>query len=312
MRKEILKKLIATPGSKHKVANFDAGFTGRINKEEADMLRLKNVDKLAKLQDRLYAQDRYAILAVFQGMDGAGKDGTIKHVMSGINPHGCQVFSFKQPSNEELDHDYLWRISKYLPERGRIGIFNRSHYEDVLIAKVHPEILLRNKLPDVHTLEDVNKKFWTKRYRQINNFEQYLVENGIIVMKFFLNVSQEEQRRRFISRLEEEDKNWKFSSSDFEESQHWDLYMKAYSDMLTHTSTEIAPWHVIPADNKWYMRYVVAQLICDKVAALKPQFPKVTATQQQQINTYKRLLLDETEDVNTDMLEEKEAVGVGN
>lgn len=206
-----------------------------------------------------------------------------------------------------MDHDYLWRISKCLPERGRIGIFNRSHYEDVLVSKVHPKILLGNKLPDIHTIQDADKKFWKKRYRQINNFEQYLIENGIIVMKFFLNVSQEEQRRRFINRLEEEDKNWKFSSSDFEESQHWDLYMKAYSDMLTNTSTEIAPWYVIPADNKWYMRYVVAQLICDKVAALKPQYPKVTPLQQQQINTYKRLLLDENEEAPADILEEKEA-----
>ncbi|MCD8179093.1 MAG: polyphosphate kinase 2 family protein [Tannerellaceae bacterium] len=293
MKKEFFKKIIATPGQKHLVSEFDPAWTGKMIREEADMLRNENVEKLAELQDKLYAQDRYAILAVFQGMDGAGKDGTIKHVMSGINPHGCQVFSFKQPSSEDLDHDYLWRINKCLPERGRIGIFNRSHYEDVLVTKVHPEILLKSKLPDIQKVEDVTEKFWKKRYRQINDFEQYLTENGIIVVKFFLNVSREEQRKRFISRLKEDSKHWKFSSSDFEESMHWDSYMKVYSDVLTYTSTTYAPWHVIPANNKWFMRYLVGQIICDKVAALKPDYPKVTPQESEEIEKYKTLLLQE-------------------
>ncbi len=291
--KDLYSRLIATPGQKHTVAAFDPAWTGKMTKEKANRIRVENVEKLAEVQDRLYAEDKQAILAIFQGMDGAGKDGTIKHVMSGINPHGCQVYSFKQPSAEELDHDYLWRISKCLPERGRIGIFNRSHYEDVLVTKVYPEILLKNKLPDIKSLKDVNEKFWEKRYRQINNFEEYLVDNGILVLKFFLNVSQEEQKKRFISRLKEDSKNWKFSSSDFEESMHFDTYMKVYSDMLTHTSTEKAPWYVIPANNKWFMRYAVGQIMCDKALALQPQYPKISEAASKEIEKYKQLLLNE-------------------
>lgn len=198
-------------------------------------------------------------------MDAAGKDGTIKHVMSGINPQGCQVYSFKQPSAEELDHDYLWRINRSLPERGRIGIFNRSQYEDVLIAKVHPEILLSNKLPGILKAKDIDNEFWKRRYRQINDFERYLTENGTVIIKFFLNVSKAEQKKRFMERLNDESKNWKFSSADVKERQYWDDYMKAYSDVLTETSTEIAPWYVIPADNKWFMRYAVGQIICERM-----------------------------------------------
>ena len=259
MKKEILKRLLATPGAEHTVSEFDTHFTGDLTKQEAGALLAEDIEKLSALQGKLYAQDRYSVLVIFQAMDAAGKDGTIKHVMSGINPQGCQVYSFKQPSAEELDHDYLWRINRCLPERGRIGIFNRSQYEDVLIAKVHPEIILSNKLPGVTSLEDVTPKFWKKRYRQINDYERYLTENGTIVIKFFLNVSKDEQKRRFLARLEDEAKNWKFSTSDLKERSYWDDYMKAYSDMLTHTSTEDAPWYVIPADNKWFMRYVSTQ-----------------------------------------------------
>ena len=210
MKKEILKELIAKPGKEHHVSDFNHSFT-------TDMV-------------------------IFQAMDAAGKDGTIKHVMSGINPQGCQVYSFKQPSAEELDHDYLWRINRSLPERGRIGIFNRSHYEDVLIAKVHPEIVLSNKLPNITKTEDIDSDFWQHRYRQINDFERYLTENGTVIIKFFLNVSKEEQKKRFLERLNDESKNWKFSSADIKERQYWNHYMKAYSDVLTETSTEIAPW----------------------------------------------------------------------
>ena len=293
MKKEILKRLLATPGAEHTVSEFDTHFTGDLTKQEAGALLAEDIEKLSALQGKLYAQDRYSVLVIFQAMDAAGKDGTIKHVMSGINPQGCQVYSFKQPSAEELDHDYLWRINRCLPERGRIGIFNRSQYEDVLIAKVHPEIILSNKLPGVTSLEDVTPKFWKKRYRQINDYERYLTENGTIVIKFFLNVSKDEQKRRFLARLEDEPKNWKFSTSDLKERSYWDDYMKAYSDMLTHTSTEDAPWYVIPADNKWFMRYAVGRILCERMGELDLHYPEMPVEARHKIDDFKKALLDE-------------------
>lgn len=290
MKKDVLKKIIAKPGEKHKVSDYQTDFTAGLNKDEAERLLTENTEKLAKLQDKLYAQDRYSVLVIFQAMDAAGKDGTVKHVMSGINPQGCQVYSFKQPSAEELDHDYLWRIYKCLPERGRIGIFNRSHYEDVLVAKVHPSIVLNGKLPKINKIEDIDDKFWKKRYRQINDLERHLTENGTIILKFFLNVSHEEQEKRFLARLDDESKNWKFSVSDLKEREHWDDYMKAYSDMLTHTSTEDVPWYVIPADNKWFMRYAVGEIICDRINDLKLHYPVLTETAKQELETAKRIL----------------------
>ena len=293
MKKEILKRLLATHGAEHTVSEFDTHFTGDLTKQEAGALLAEDIEKLSALQGKLYAQDRYSVLVIFQAMDAAGKDGTIKHVMSGINPQGCQVYSFKQPSAEELDHDYLWRINRCLPERGRIGIFNRSQYEDVLIAKVHPEIILSNKLPGVTSLEDVTPKFWKKRYRQINDYERYLTENGTIVIKFFLNVSKDEQKRRFLARLEDEAKNWKFSTSDLKERSYWDDYMKAYSDMLTHTSTEDAPWYVIPADNKWFMRYAVGRILCERMGELDLHYPEMPVEARHKIDDFKKALLDE-------------------
>ena len=293
MKKEILKRLLATPGAEHTVSEFDTHFTGDLTKQEAGALLAEDIEKLSALQGKLYAQDRYSVLVIFQAMDAAGKDGTIKHVMSGINPQGCQVYTFKQPSAEELDHDYLWRINRCLPERGRIGIFNRSQYEDVLIAKVHPEIILSNKLPGVTSLEDVTPKFWKKRYRQINDYERYLTENGTIVIKFFLNVSKDEQKRRFLARLEDEAKNWKFSTSDLKERSYWDDYMKAYSDMLTHTSTEDAPWYVIPADNKWFMRYAVGRILCERMGELDLHYPEMPVEARHKIDDFKKALLDE-------------------
>lgn len=293
MKKEILKRLLATPGAEHTVSEFDTHFTGDLTKQEAGALLAEDIEKLSALQGKLYAQDRYSVLIIFQAMDAAGKDGTIKHVMSGINPQGCQVYSFKQPSAEELDHDYLWRINRCLPERGRIGIFNRSQYEDVLIAKVHPEIILSNKLPGVTSLEDVTPKFRKKRYRQINDYERYLTENGTIVIKFFLNVSKDEQKRRFLARLEDEAKNWKFSTSDLKERSYWDDYMKAYSDMLTHTSTEDAPWYVIPADNKWFMRYAVGRILCERMGELDLHYPEMPVEARHKIDDFKKALLDE-------------------
>lgn len=276
MKKDILKDLLAKPGKKHLVSDFDSSFTGDLSKQDAKEQLAKDIEKLSKLQSMLYAQDRYSILIIFQAMDAAGKDGTIKHVMSGINPQGCQVYSFKQPSAEELDHDYLWRINRSLPERGRIGIFNRSHYEDVLIAKVHPEIILPNKLPGVETVNDIDPDFWKRRYRQINDFERYLTENETIVLKFFLNVSKAEQKNRFMERLDDASKNWKFSSADIKERQFWEDYMNAYADVLTETSTDLAPWYVIPADNKWFMRYAVGRIICDRMQQLDLHYPKLS------------------------------------
>lgn len=293
MKKEILKKLIAKPGDKHTVSEFDARFTGDLAKHEAGDLLAENIEKLSGLQSKLYAQDKYSVLIIFQAMDAAGKDGTIKHVMSGINPQGCQIFSFKQPSPEELDHDYLWRINRCLPERGRIGIFNRSHYEEVLIARVHPEIVLSAKLPRVSGPGDLTPGFWKKRYRQINDFERYLHENGTVVIKFFLNVSKEEQKKRFLARLEDESKNWKFSASDLKERGYWDQYMQAYSDMLTQTSTDDAPWYVIPADDKWFMRYSVGQIICDRIEELSLHYPKLPEDSMRRIEEYQKSLINE-------------------
>lgn len=293
MQKDVLKRILAKPGEKHKVSDFETNYTASLTKEKSNNLLEENIQELAVLQDKLYAQDRYSVLVIFQAMDAAGKDGTVKHVMSGINPQGCQVYSFKQPSAEELDHDYLWRIYKCLPERGRIGIFNRSQYEDVLVAKVHPSIVLNGKLPQISKVEDITDKFWKKRYRQINDLERHLTENGTIIIKFFLNVSKEEQEKRFLERLNDESKNWKFSSSDIKEREYWDDYMKAYSDMLTHTSTEDAPWYVIPADNKWFMRYVVGEIICDRLRKIDLYYPIVSDVAKIEIENAKKALSDD-------------------
>ncbi|MDR2954284.1 MAG: polyphosphate kinase 2 family protein [Prevotella sp.] len=308
MKKEVLKKLIAKPGDKHKTSHFETDYTADLDKKEAKKLLLENTEKLSKLQDMLYAHDRYSVLIIFQAMDAAGKDGTIKHVMSGINPQGCQVYSFKQPSREELDHDYLWRINKCLPERRKIGIFNRSHYEDVLVAKVHPSIVLNGNIPGIEKEKDITDKFWEKRYRQINDFEQHLVENGTIVLKFFLNVSQEEQEERFLARLNDEAKNWKFSSSDLKERAYWDDYMKAYSDMLINTSTECAPWYVIPADKKWFMRYAVGEIICDRMEELNLHYPTLTQEAKDEIEKAKKELGEKVKEKE----EQAEATGNSN
>lgn len=292
MKKDILKDLLAKPGKQHSVSDFDPSFTGKLSKQDAKDQLAQDIEKLSELQSMLYAQDRYSILIIFQAMDAAGKDGTIKHVMSGINPQGCQVFSFKQPSAEELDHDYLWRINRCLPERGRIGIFNRSHYEDVLIAKVHPEIILFGKLPGIETVKDIDPDFWKRRYRQINDFERYLTENGTVVLKFFLNVSKAEQKKRFTERLDDKAKNWKFSSADIKERQFWDEYMKAYADVLTETSTELAPWYVIPADNKWFMRYAVGRIICDRMKQLDLHYPKLSEEGLRKLEECKKSVSD--------------------
>ena len=261
-------------GEKFKLKRFDPADTGGLNSEDkprAKAALADGIQALAELQDRLYAQDRWSVLLIFQAMDAAGKDGAIKHVMSGVNPQGCQVYSFKAPSPEELDHDFLWRTTKCLPERGRIGVFNRSYYEEVLVVRVHPEILTGQKLPR-HL---VTKKIWDQRYESIRDFERHLARNGVLIRKFFLNVSKDEQRRRFLERLDDPDKNWKFSSADAKEREHWDEYMSAYADMIRETSSEQAPWYVVPADNKWYTRVVVAAAVIDALTELELEYPKV-------------------------------------
>ena len=243
--------------------------------------------QLAEFQDKLYAQDRWSLLLIFQAMDAAGKDGTIKHVMSGVNPQGVQVYSFKAPSPEELDHDYLWRCMRGLPERGRIGIFNRSYYEEVLVARVHPEILERQKLPP----QLVTKHIWDERYEDIRNFERYLARNGVVIRKFFLHVSKGEQKRRFLARLDEPEKNWKFSASDVAERGYWKDYQRAYEDAIRETATEEAPWYVVPADHKWFTRLVVAAAIVDALAGLGLHYPKVTPEQRRALAAARRELL---------------------
>jgi PPK2 family polyphosphate:nucleotide phosphotransferase len=267
----------------------DTGTLGAEDKPEAVEGLALGVDALAELQDKLYAQDRWAVLLVFQAMDAAGKDGTIKHVMSGVNPQGCQVYSFKQPSAEELDHDFLWRCVKNVPERGRIGIFNRSHYEEVLVVKVHPEYLAAQKLPP----QLVGKDLWDNRYKDIRTFERYLARNGVLIRKFFLHVSRDEQKRRFLERIDEPEKNWKFSAADVKERAHWDAYMAAYQDMIRETSTPQAPWYVVPADNKWFTRIVVAAAIVDALASLDLHYPKVDQARLAQLAEAKKALLAE-------------------
>jgi PPK2 family polyphosphate:nucleotide phosphotransferase len=241
---------------------------------------------LSELQEKLYAQDRWALLLIFQAMDAAGKDGTIKHVMSGVNPQGTEVYSFKGPSATELDHDYLWRCAIRIPERGRIGIFNRSYYEEVLVTRVHPEILERQKLP----AGLVDKRIWEGRFEDINAYERYLTRNGIAVRKFFLHVSKGEQKRRFLSRLEEQQKNWKFSLSDMKERQYWKAYQRAYEDVIRYTSTEWAPWYVVPADNKWFTRLVVAAAVVDALDGLDLAFPKIDAAMRKELRAAPAML----------------------
>ena len=242
--------------------------------------------QLAKYQDVLYAQNSYSLLIIFQAMDAAGKDSTIKHVMSGVNPQGCQVFSFKSPSEEELDHDYLWRSMKSLPERGRIGIFNRSYYEELLIVRIHPEILKKQQLPKFPQ----GNQIWKQRFEEINNFEKYLVNNGVIVLKFFLNVSKSVQRKRFLARIDSPEKHWKFSASDIRERAFWDDYMDAYEQVFNNTSTEFAPWYIVPADRKWFTRLVVADIICTKLQELNLQYPEISEENKKQLQEAKKNL----------------------
>lgn len=286
-----LKHIIAPPGQKISLKDYNTSYCGEYkDKDDAEDKLEDDIKKLQKLQYRLYAENKHSLLIVLQAPDAAGKDGAIRHVMSGINPQGTQVFSFKQPSQEELDHDFLWRCAKALPERGRIGVFNRSHYEEVLVVKVHPEYLLKQNLPGINSVEDVTPAFWQSRYKQINNWEKHLVENGTVVVKFFLHLSKEEQTERFLSRIEEEDKNWKFSKADMSERGYWDDYIRAYEDMLSSTSTEWAPWYVIPADKKWFSRTAIGDIIVRTLEKINPQIPEVSEEDRAKLMETKRLL----------------------
>ncbi len=267
-----------------KLKDYDTSFTGKFKgKEEAQQKLQDDINEMAHLQDVLYASNKYGLLLIFQAMDAAGKDGTIKHVMSGVNPQGCEVYSFKSPTHQELDHDYMWRCMKCVPEKGRIGIFNRSYYEEVLVVKVHPELL---KYQNLHE-KDYNHDFWDKRYEDINNIEKYLVNNGIVILKFFLNVSKNEQKKRFLERINNEDKNWKFSASDVKEREHWDDYQKAYEKMFSKTSTEYAPWYIIPADKKWFSRAAVADIIVNTLKNLNLEYPRVSEEHKTELQKIK-------------------------
>ncbi len=282
-------KILANPGSKIQLSKIDTSFTGGFpSKSDVAKLLKKNIDKMAELQDKLYAQDKYSMLLVFQAMDAAGKDGTIKHVMSGLNPQGTKVTSFKQPSTTELDHGYLWRINKALPERGRIGIFNRSHYEEVLIVRVH-NLIKDQKLPDKFKIS----KIWDLRYKQINDFEKYLYENGMIILKFFLHVSKDEQKKRFLKRIDDTAKNWKFSMGDIEERKFWNEYQKAYQEAISATSKKHSPWYIIPADKKWFARLAVSQVIVETMKKLKPAYPKLEKSKTDELLKAKECLLKE-------------------
>ncbi|MEH2121874.1 polyphosphate kinase 2 family protein [Nostoc sp.] len=294
---------IVPPGSKISLKkNYDPAYKTDFNQKAEAAIKLQaDIERLANYQNILYAQNTYALLIIFQAMDAAGKDSTIKHVTSGVNPQGFQVFSFKAPSAEELDHDYLWRTTKALPERGRIGIFNRSYYEEVLVARVHPEILKKQQLP---YLPEGNK-IWKQRFEEINGLEKYLVDNGVIILKFFLNVSKSEQKKRFLQRIDTPEKNWKFSDSDVRERVFWDDYMNAYEEVFNHTSTKSAPWYIIPADRKWFTRLVVANIICTKLEQLNLQYPTVSKEHRQQLLEAKRILEQEDEPMKSVEKEKK-------
>jgi PPK2 family polyphosphate:nucleotide phosphotransferase len=288
--RKFAKPYCVTNDKKFRLQDFDPDDTSKATSEDkprAKELLETGIQALAELQDVLYAQDRWSVLLIFQAMDAAGKDGVIKHVMSGVNPQGCQVYSFKSPSAEDLNHDYLWRCVKCLPERGRIGIFNRSYYEETLVVRVHPELLAKQKIPQ----QLITKDIWEERYRDIRHFERYLTRNGVVIRKFFLYVSREEQKKRFLERIDNPAKNWKFSAADSRERGFWKEYMEAYEDMICNTATDYAPWYVVPADNKWFTRVVVAAAVIEALASLDLQYPEVTDAQLKELDAAKEALI---------------------
>lgn len=294
--RKIAERFCVTNGKQFHLKDIAPNDTAGIKAKTQARAALSNgIVRLSELQEELYAQNQWSLLLIFQAMDAAGKDSTIKHVMSGINPQGCQVYSFKAPSQEELDHDFLWRTTCRLPERGRIGIFNRSYYEEVLIVRVHPEMLHKQQLP----ASRVSTNIWKERFEDIRTFERYLSRNGVVIRKFFLHVSREEQRKRFLERLEEPEKYWKFALSDVHERQHWDAYLHAYEEMIQHTSTPHAPWYIVPADHKWFTRLAVADAIIDALEELQLSYPIITPQKQEELQTARAMLAEEQIVTNT-------------
>ena len=288
--RELIKPFRIADGQSLRLVDFDPAETLHFKSEDKPRAKeglAAGVEALAKLQEILYAQNRWAVLVIFQAMDTAGKDSAIKHVLSGVNPQGCQVHSFKAPSSEELDHDYLWRCARRLPERGMIGLFNRSYYEETLVVRVHPELLDKQKLPS----ELLTKNIWKERFQDIRRFERYLTRNGMAVRKFFLHLSKKEQKKRFLERIDKPEKNWKFSANDIRERNHWDDYMEAYEDMIRHTSTEEAPWYIVPADNKWFTHLIVAAALIDGLASLDLKYPKLSKKEHEELASAKQTLL---------------------
>jgi len=269
-----INKLFVKPGTKIDIESFDTAYTGKYDKQSAKKALKENTKALKEIQEMFYADDRYSLLIVLQASDAAGKDGAIRHVMGGINPQGCRVHSFKSPSKNELEHDFMWRHYKALPERGMMEIFNRSYYENVLVTKVHPGYVLGERIPGIDKLEKVNDEFWASRYKRINDFENHVYHSGTRIIKFFLNVSKEEQKNRFLARLDTPEKNWKFSTGDLKERRYWDKYRKAFQDMINNTNSEIAPWYVIPADNKWFSRIAIGTIIHETLKKLDLRYPK--------------------------------------
>jgi PPK2 family polyphosphate:nucleotide phosphotransferase len=291
--KNEFKGLIVQGDKKFSLKNEKTDYTGGYNKEKAKDALVNSKIEISHLQEKLYASNTHSLLIIFQAMDAAGKDSAIEHVMSGLNPQGCQVFSFKVPTSEEYEHDFLWRHYKALPERGRIGIHNRSHYENVLVCKVHPAYILSENIPGYNDVKKIDKQFWKQRYQSIRNFEEHLIANGTVILKFFLNVSKDEQKQRFLERIEDPTKNWKFSSGDIKERALWDDYMKAYEEAINETSTNNAPWHIIPADKKWFARLAISEIIADKLNSLKLKFPVLPEDEATKLQLSKESLMGE-------------------
>ena len=289
---DIINKFKITKGEKFSLKDFDTAYSADVKKEDSEAILGDLIKQISTLQSILFADKRYALLILFQAMDAAGKDGAIAHTMSGLNPQGCEVYSFKQPSAEELEHDFLWRHYKALPEFGKIGIHNRSHYENVLITKVHPELLLNEKLPGIKNVKDVDKKFWEHRYESISAFEKHLFQNGMLIIKFFLNVSKDEQKKRFLERIDDPDKNWKFSAADIYEREFWNDYMDAYEKAIRETATENCPWYVLPADKKWFTRIAISTIILDTLKGLKLKYPVLPKAEKDKLVEAKKTLLD--------------------
>jgi PPK2 family polyphosphate:nucleotide phosphotransferase len=292
-----IKKFYAKPDKKVSLKNFETQYTGKeLNKKEAEELLEQGRRQLAEIQDKLYAHNQFSVLIIFQAMDAAGKDGAVKHIMSGFNPLGVKVYSFKAPNSHELDHDFFWRHNLALPARGEIAIHNRSHYENVLVTRVHPEYILGENIPGIESLKDIDKKFWKQRFKQIVRYERNLARNGTVILKFFLHVSKKEQKKRFLERIDDPSKNWKFSMADLKERGYWDQYQEAYEDAIAHTSKVHAPWYIIPADDKWFARLAIAAIIYRKFESLKLKYPSISDTQKAELQNARAKLVGENKE----------------